>query len=71
MDRLMVSTPISTLTVGQLKALIKESVEEALTEADVDAGLQLRPEVAERLQRSLRSRRQRLSHEKFWEAVKV
>jgi hypothetical protein len=46
---------VGEMTVAQLKALIKESVEEILREilVDPDAGLQLRPEFEERLRQSL------------------
>ncbi len=44
---------VSDMTVDELRALIGVSVEEKLTEmfGDPDAGLELRPEVAERLRR--------------------
>jgi hypothetical protein len=43
------------MTVAQLKALIRESVEEILRDilVDPDAGLQLRPEFEERLRQSI------------------
>jgi len=45
---------VTEMTVAQLKALIKESVEEILQDilVDPDAGLQLRPEFEERLRQS-------------------
>jgi hypothetical protein len=46
---------VGEMTVAQLKALIKESVEEILRDilVDPDAGLQLRPEFEERLRQSI------------------
>ena len=51
---------LGSLSREELKALIKEAVEEALAEllGDPDEGLELRPEVRERLQRSLERVRQ-------------
>lgn len=45
---------IADLTVDELKALVREAVEEVLLEGgDPDAGLELKPELRERLRRSL------------------
>jgi hypothetical protein len=46
---------VGEMTVAQLKALIRESVEEILRDilVDPDAGLQLRPEFEERLRQSI------------------
>jgi len=51
---------LGSLSREELKALIKEAVEEALVEllGDPDEGFELRPEVRERLQRSLERVRQ-------------
>ena len=48
---------VADLTVEELRALIKEAVQEELREilADPDKGLELRPEFVERLQNSLAS----------------
>jgi hypothetical protein len=46
---------VGEMTVAQLKALIREIVEEILRDilVDPDAGLQLRPEFEERLRQSI------------------
>jgi hypothetical protein len=45
---------VAEMTAHQLKALIQSAVKEALQEAlsDLDAGLELRPEFAERLRQA-------------------
>lgn len=45
---------LADLTIDQLKALVREAVEEALLDtSDPDAGLELKPEFRERLRRSV------------------
>lgn len=45
---------IADLTVDELKAVVREAVEEVLLDAsDPDAGLELKPEFRERLRRSM------------------
>lgn len=45
---------IADLTVDELKAVVREALEEVLLEgSDPDAGLELKPELRERLRRSL------------------
>jgi hypothetical protein len=63
------SEPIANLTVGDLKALIRESVAEALVAADPDAGLTLRPQVVARLQESMLAAEPRMPSDDFWRAV--
>ena len=49
---------VADLTIEELRALIKEAVQEELRElwSDPDKGLELRPELEERLQSSLASK---------------
>lgn len=48
---------IADLTVDELKAVVREAVEEVLLDAtDPDAGLELKPEFRERLHRSISRR---------------
>ena len=51
----MTQTKVADLTVDELKGLIKEVVTQALPEVlrDPDEGLELRPEAADQLRRSL------------------
>jgi len=51
----MTQTKVADLTVDELKGLIKEVVTQALSEvlSDPDEGLELRPEAADQLRRSL------------------
>lgn len=45
---------LADLTIDQLKALVREAVEEVLLDtSDPDAGLELKPEFRERLRRSV------------------
>lgn len=45
---------IADLTVDELKAVVREAVEEVLLDAtDPDAGLELKPEFRERLRRNM------------------
>lgn len=49
---------IADLTVDELKAVVREAVEEVLLDrSDPDAGLELKPEFRERLRRSMTAER--------------
>lgn len=49
---------LADLTIDQLKALVREAVEEVLLDtSDPDAGLELKPEFQERLRRSMGAER--------------
>jgi hypothetical protein len=56
MNTTLLTQPISNLTVQDLKTIIEEIIERKLSEYsyDLDAGLELRPEVAQELERSMR-----------------
>jgi hypothetical protein len=49
------STTVAELTVDELKYIIQEAMEQKLSEmfGDPDEGLELRPEIEQRLRRSL------------------
>ena len=51
MNTTLLTQPISNLTVQDLKTIIEEIIERKLSEYsyDLDAGLELRPEVAQEL----------------------
>jgi hypothetical protein len=55
MSTQLADQPVSTLTVAEMQALIRETVEEVLQEVlgDPDAGLALRPEFEARLRNSV------------------
>ncbi|MBS4027836.1 MAG: hypothetical protein KGZ58_04275 [Ignavibacteriales bacterium] len=55
MNNTLLTQPISNLTVQDLKTLIEEIIEQKLSQFsyDPDAGLELRPEIEQYLQRSL------------------
>ena len=62
---------VSDLTVGELVEIIEDIVERKIYElvSDPDEGLELKPEVVERLKKSFAGEEKFLTHDEFWKKV--
>jgi hypothetical protein len=62
---------VSDLTVGELVEIIEEIVERKIYEIgfDPDEGLELKPEIIERLKKSFAGEEKTIPHDEFWAKV--
>jgi len=70
-SKIDLSRKVSELTVGELIEIIEDVVERKIYEIayDPDEGLELKPEVVERLKKSFAGEEKFLSHDEFWKML--